>query len=215
MYVNPANRIDRAAGLAFAAARGFGLVIACDAGRPLASPLPFCLEGAEEPTPRLLFHVARPNPLAALAAKGGVWLVSVLGPDAYVSPDWYASADQVPTWLYTSVQLSGPVRAVPAAETLAHVDRLSAEFEQRLAPKPPWRSEKLTANRREALLKGIVAIAMQVETIEGSVKLNQQKSDADNVAIARALAQRDDVAARTIAARMTALRPHLDYDNAP
>jgi transcriptional regulator len=190
MYVNPANRIDRAASLAFAAARGFGLVIACDGGRPVASPLPFRLEDADAATPRLIFHVARPNPLGAIAAKGGNWLVSVLGPDAYVSPDWYASADQVPTWLYASVQLSGPVQA----------------------PKRPWVSDKMSAARRDALLTAITAIEMRVETIEGSAKLNQQKSDADHVAIARTLAQASDNAARTIAARMVALRPQLTYD---
>lgn len=212
MYVNPANRIDRAASLAFASARGFGLVIACDAGRPVASPLPFCLDGSDEATPRLLFHVARPNPLGALALKGGIWLVCVLGPDAYVSPDWYASADQVPTWLYASVQLSGPVRVVPAEQNLEHLDRLSAEFEGRLAPKPPWRSTKMTPSRREALLNAIVAMEMKVETIEGSAKLNQQKPDADNIAISAALQRQGDVAARMIAARMAALRPNLTYD---
>jgi transcriptional regulator len=212
MYVNPANRIDRAASLAFAAARGFGLVIACDGGRPVASPLPFRLEDADAATPRLIFHVARPNPLGAIAAKGGNWLVSVLGPDAYVSPDWYASADQVPTWLYASVQLSGPVQVVPAEQTRHHVDRLSAEFEGRLATKLPLVSDKMSAARRDALLTAITAIEMRVETIEGSAKLNQQKSDADHVAIARTLAQASDNAARTIAARMVALRPQLTYD---
>jgi transcriptional regulator len=50
--------------------------------------------------PKLEFHVARANPLGSMAEKGGTWLVAVQGHDAYVSPDWYASADQVPTWLY-------------------------------------------------------------------------------------------------------------------
>jgi transcriptional regulator len=212
MHVNPANRIDRAASLAFASARGFGLVIACDGGRPVASPLPFRLEEPDAVTPRLIFHVARPNALGEIAAKGGIWLVSVLGPDAYVSPDWYASADQVPTWLYASVQLSGPVQVVAPEHTRHHVDRLSAEFETRLAPKRPWVSDKMTAARRDALLKAITAIEMQVETIEGSAKFNQQKNDADHVAIARTLGRAPDDAARAIAARMVALRPHLIYD---
>jgi transcriptional regulator len=212
MYIHPANRLDRAASLAFASARGFGLVIACDGGRPVVSALPFRIEDAETATPKLLCHVARPNPLGELAAKGGVWLVTVLGPDAYVSPDWYASADQVPTWLYVSVQLSGPVRAVPAERTRAEVDGLSAEFEGRLAPKRPWRSDKMTPARRDALLKAIIAIEMQVESVDGSAKLNQQKPDADHVAIARALARQNDHSARAIAERMAALKPQLAYD---
>ncbi len=70
MYVHPAFRIDRAASLAFAAARGFGLVVACDGGQPAASPLPFRLDYANDGTPRLGFHVARNNPLAAPRRQG-------------------------------------------------------------------------------------------------------------------------------------------------
>ena len=35
------------------------------------------------------------------------WLMAVNGADAYVSPDWYVSPDQVPTWLYQAVHLTG------------------------------------------------------------------------------------------------------------
>ena len=39
MYAQPAFNVHRAVSLAFAAARGFGLVVACDRGRPVASLL--------------------------------------------------------------------------------------------------------------------------------------------------------------------------------
>jgi transcriptional regulator len=54
---------------------------------------------------------------------------------------------------------------------------------------------------------------MEVETVEGSFKLNQHKSDADNVAVADALAAQADPDAQVIASRMVALRPHLLYGN--
>ena len=42
MYVHPAFHVDRDASLAFAAARGFGLVVACDGGNgPLGHPRVF------------------------------------------------------------------------------------------------------------------------------------------------------------------------------
>ena len=159
----------------------------------------------------LAFHVARGNRLADLAASGGRWLVAVSGADAYVSPRWYASPDQVPTWLYQSVQLAGPVRVMSAAEQREHLDRLSAAFEARQAPAPPWTPDVVTPGRREALMRAIVAIEMTVESIDGSFKLNQHKSDADHTAVALALAGQDDAGARAIAAHMVALRPHLDY----
>jgi transcriptional regulator len=213
MYAQPAFRTHQAVALAFAAARGFGLVIACDGGRPVASPLPFLLIEKDGETPRLQFHVARGNPLAALAERGGTWLLAVQGPDTYISPDWYASEEQVPTWLYETVHLSGPVSVIPPAHMSAHLDALSAKFEGWLAPKPPWTVEKVSPGRREVLLKPIVGMEMKVESVEGSFKLNQHKSDADNVSVARALSHGDE-AARSIAERMVALRPQLDYDEA-
>jgi transcriptional regulator len=210
MYIHPAFRIDEAASLAFAATRGFGLVVAHADGRMVASPLPFYID--QEAGGRwLAFHVARANRLADVAASGGRWLVAVWGADAYVSPHWYASPDQVPTWLYESVQLAGPVRVMTAAEQRAHLDRLSATFEARQAPRPPWTVERLTPARREAFMHAIVAIEMTVESAEGSFKLNQHKSDADHAAIARALADQDDAGAGAIAARMMASRPQLAY----
>jgi len=209
MYMPTAFQVDRAASLAFAAARGFGLIAACHGGSPVASPLPFHLDYARDGSPRVAFHVARANPLAGLADKGGVWLMSVLGADAYVSPDWYASSDQVPTWLYQTVQLSGPVRPMAADALAQHLDDLAATFEGWLAPKPPWTAERVTPARRKQLMKAIVGIEMNVETVAGSFKLNQHKSDADQVSVTRALAAQDDTGSRTIAARMVALRPGL------
>jgi transcriptional regulator len=210
MYVNPAVKVHPAASLAFAAARGFGVVIACDAGRPTAAHLPFLVIEQDGKVPKLEFHVARANPLGAIAEKGGTWLVAVAGPDAYVSPDWYASADQVPTWLYEAVHLSGPVRVVPGGHTQGHTERLSATFERWL-PKPEWTLDKVSERRRQMLLNAIVAVEMTVETIEGNFKLNQHKGDEDHVAIATALAAQDDPSAQAIGKRMVALRPHLDY----
>ena len=213
MYAQPLFKTHPAVSLAFAAARGFGLVVACDGGRPVASPLPFLLIEKDGEMPRVQFHVARGNPLAALAEKGGTWLVAVQGPDTYISPDWYTSPDQVPTWLYETVHLSGPVSVIPAPHMPAHLDALSAEFEGWLMPKPPWTMAKVSPARREMLLKLIVGMEMKVETVEGSFKLNQNKTDADNVSVAQALSQGDE-AARAIAERMIALRPQLDYGQA-
>ena len=211
MYTPPMFKSDRAASLGFAQARGFGTVCAWNGNMPIASSLPFVLTLAGDGTPLAAFHVARSNPLLSLADAKASWLLAVNGADAYVSPHWYASPDQVPTWLYQAVHLSGPVRVMTGQELADHLDALSAKFESWLAPKPPWTIGEMTAGRREALKQAIVGLVMTVEGIEGSFKLNQHKSDADHVAIASALIQGHDEAAQTIAKQMVALRPHLDY----
>ena len=211
MFTRPFFEPDRAASLAFAAARGFGTVCACDGGKPVASALPFCLEYQRDGTPFVAFHVARGNALAALANGKSSWLLAVNGTDAYVSPHWYASPDQVPTWLYQAVHLSGPVRTMTGQELTDHLDALSAKFECWLAPKPPWTANEVATGRRQAMMQAIVGLVMTVEEIEGSFKLNQHKSEVDHVAIAAALAQQHDAAARAIGDQMVALRPQLNY----
>jgi transcriptional regulator len=207
MYTPPPFKSDRAASLAFAEARGFGTVCAFDGTKPIASLLPFYLNSADDGTPRALFHLARGNPLLKLADGTSSWLLAVNGADAYVSADWYVSADQVPTWLYQSVHLTGTVRQLSADELAVQVDTLSAKFESWLAPKKPWTSGKMTAARLEALKKAIVGLVMTVEVVEGSFKLNQHKSEVDYAAIANALGALRDAGSQQIAGLMRELRP--------
>ena len=207
MYTPPPFKSDRAASLAFAEARGFGTVCAFDGKKPIASLLPFYLSYADDGTPRALFHVARGNPLVKLADGTSSWLLAVNGADAYVSADWYVSADQVPTWLYQSVHLTGTVRTLAEDELAAQVDALSAKFEGWLAPKKPWTSAKVTAGRLEMLKKAIVGFVMTIEEVEGSFKLNQQKSEVDYAAVANALAAQGDAGSQQIAALMRGMRP--------
>jgi transcriptional regulator len=94
-----------------------------------------------------------------------------------------------------------------ADELVVQIDTLSAKFENRLAPKKPWTSAKMTAARLEALKKGIVGFSMQVEDCEGSFKLNQQKSEADYAAVANGLAVMPDHGSQTIAQLMREARP--------
>ncbi|MBR1280577.1 FMN-binding negative transcriptional regulator [Bradyrhizobium sp. AUGA SZCCT0177] len=207
MYTPPPFKPDRTASLAFAEARGFGLVCAWDGAKPIASPLPFYLGFADDGTPRALFHVARHNPLVKLAGGTSSWLLAVNGADAYVSPDWYVSPDQVPTWLYQAVHLTGTVRALSDDELAEQIETLSAKFENWLLPKKPWLSSKMTAGRLDAMKKAIVGLVMTVEEIEGSFKLNQHKSETDYAAISNALASQGDADAAEIAGLMRAARP--------
>jgi transcriptional regulator len=209
MYTPPMFKPDRAASLAFAQARGFGTVCAWDGAKPIASSLPFYLTSADDGTTHAAFHVARNNPLAKLADGKTSWLMTVNGADAYISADWYASLDQVPTWFYQAVHLNGTVRMQSDSELAPHLDALSAKFESWLAPKPPWTVSKVTAGRLDTLKKAIVGLVMSVDEVEGSFKLNQHKSDVDHLAVATALARQPEAAAQVLANEMRVLRPQL------
>jgi transcriptional regulator len=209
MYTPPPFKPDRAASLRFADARGFGTVCAWTGSRPIASSLPFYLSSADDGTPKVWFHLARGNPLLKLADGASSWLLAVNGADAYVSADFYVSSDQVPTWLYQAVHLTGPVRLLSEPELGVQIDALSAKFEGWLAPKQPWSSGKMTAGRLEAMKKAIVGAMMTVEDVEGSFKLNQHKSEADFVSVAGELAAQADTGSQQISHLMREIRPDV------
>jgi transcriptional regulator len=132
-------------------------------------------------------HLARSNLLAPALAQGfGATAVS-LATDAYISPDWYGSADQVPTWNYVSVEAEGPVRAMDDAGLVALLDDLSAQEEARLSPKRPWTRAKMSPGRFEAMTRAIVGARLTVERLEGTTKLGQNKTAAERSGVVEAL----------------------------
>jgi transcriptional regulator len=191
MYVPPIFKADDAKCWAFVEQRGFGSLIAIDDGFPIAAHVPLLVVRDGDKT-RIEMHLARANPLHAIIARAPNVLITVQGPDAYVSPDWYTSKDQVPTWNYIAVHMKGRARVLPDEAKWPHVDRLSDTFEARLAPKPIWKSSKMTQQKREMLIRAIVAIEIDVLSIDGSWKLAQTKTRSDRMEVARMLEWRGD-----------------------
>jgi transcriptional regulator len=163
-------------------------------GRPQVAHAPVLLEEG-----RLRFHLSRANPLAATLAARLRALAVVTGPQAYVSPDWYGLADQVPTWNYLSAEIEGPLRVLNASETTGLLDALSAAFEAPLAPKPAWTRAKLGPGRFEAMLAAIIGFELAVERLEGARKLSQNKPAAAQASLGAVLSAREDENSRWLA----------------
>ena len=177
MHSNPAfRRVSRDRNLEFAAQRGFG-VLAIDGASPLVSHIPFTLA---EDGAAIHAHLVRSNPIARqLQAKETAAVLAVSGPDGYISPDWYGAdaADQVPTWNYVAVHIRGTLRRRPDEMLRAHLDALSARFENELRPKPPWMPSKVSTDQLAKLMRSIMPVALSVESVDGTWKLNQNKDD--------------------------------------
>ena len=207
--LRPQFRIEQERALTFAAARGFGVIVAADDRGPRASHVPFVIERRDGRV-FVQIHLTAKNPLVELADGKRSFLLIVSGDDAYVSNDWYASADNVSTWLYEAVHLSGVAHLRDHGENRGHGDALLAASEARLS-KQPWDLTQMEPGKREAMLAGIRVIDLVVDEIEGQSKLNQHKSDADYVALVDRLAHAEETASRRLAEKMRALRPELEY----
>jgi transcriptional regulator len=171
---------DEAAMLAFVADVSFCTI--CIDG-PMVVHVPVVVRAPD----RILFHVARGN-RATASLDGARALLSCLGPDAYVSPDWYGTKEQVPTWNYVAVEAEGTLHRLDDEGLTALLDALSEAHEARLAPKPVWTRDKMSPSRFGAMLKAIVGFELRIETLRGTRKLGQHKNEAEREGAADGLA---------------------------
>ncbi len=200
MHPNPAFRQTPAArNLDFARTRGFGMLSVNGPDGPLAAHIPFLLSDAGD---TLDLHLARSNPLARAGLPAPA-LLSVSGPDSYISPDWYGIDDQVPTWNYVAVHLRGVLHPLPVETLRGHADALSARFEAELLPKKPWVSAKMSDGVMERMMRMILPFRMEITGVDGTWKLNQNKPEAVRLSAADALDTRGgETPAQTLARLM-------------
>jgi transcriptional regulator len=208
--LRPQFRIEESRALAFAADRGFGVIVAADERGPRGSHVPFVIQRRDDGV-IVQIHLTARNPLVELADGNRRFLLIVSSDDAYISNDWYSSRDNVSTWLYEAVHISGVAHLRERDENRGHGDALLAVSEARF-PKQPWELSRMEPAKRETMLASIRVIDLVVDQIEGQSKLNQHKSDADHVAIANQLGRAEETGSRRLAERMRALRPGLEYE---
>jgi transcriptional regulator len=202
MHPNPAFRqtpVDR--NIAFARARGFGILTVNGPDGPLAAHVPFLLN---DDASFAELHLARSNAIARAGLPAPA-LFAISGPDAYVSPDWYGPheevPDQVPTWNYVAVHLRGVLEPLPDEALRPHADALSAEHEGRIAGKRPWTSAKMSEGAMPRMMRMILPFRFRVLSVDGTWKLNQNKPPELRARAADALAK-GDAGAQAIAALM-------------
>jgi len=183
---------DRALHEALIEEVGFGMVFAQTADGPRVAHTPIVSTGDGA----VQFHLARGNALTRYLV-GQEALVLVNGPDAYVTPRWYADANTVPTWDYVALELQGPVRKMATEGLLAMLDAIAERHEERI-PGEPWTREQVDPGKIAGLVKGIVGFEMEVRAWRPTFKLSQNKSAEDRVAIADALAAHGSPALATL-----------------
>jgi transcriptional regulator len=166
----------------------------------LATMLPFAYEPSAGSRGALYGHVARNNDQWRKPARGES-LAIVRGPDAYVSPSWYAAKAEhgrvVPTWNYLTAHVYG--------ELLVHDDpawvedvvrRLTAKHEAARLASPgqhmPWSPDDAPRAFIEGQLRAIVGLELQITRIEAKAKLSQNRPVGDIAGIVDGLAARGD-----------------------
>ncbi|MCB2075047.1 MAG: FMN-binding negative transcriptional regulator [Novosphingobium sp.] len=183
MHPNPAFRHeDRAVLEAIVEEIGFGTVFAATPDGPRVGHAPLASTGDGA----LHFHLAHGNALTR-HLDGITALAVVNGPDAYVSPRWYSSRDQVPTWNYIAVELEGRVRRMDGDGLRGHIETLVDRQEAQVEGGERWSLDEIADAQFASLAKGIVGFEMEIQAWRATFKLSQNKSDEDRANVAAAL----------------------------
>jgi len=169
--------------------RAFATLLAQVAGTPEANHLPLHLAAASGPFGLLQGHVARANPVWRQAADSEV-LVVFHGPQAYVTPSWYATkhADgkAVPTWNYVVVHARGRLRAIDEpAWLLANLEALVARHEAGFAD--PWQISDAPPDYIDRMLAAIVGIEIEITDLKGKWKTSQNQPAINRAGVAAGL----------------------------
>jgi transcriptional regulator len=170
----------------------------------IATPLPLLLDPAPAPYGTLLGHVAKANPQWQRSAGEVDALAMFMGPDAYITPSWYATKREtgkvVPTWNYVAVHAYGRVEFYSDPDRLlALVTRLTGHHE---APRAtPWAVSDAPADFIQSQLKGIVGLELRITRLEGKWKMSQNRVAADRTGVVEGLrAEGGEDVANTVAA---------------
>lgn len=175
---------------------GFGLLIVADEQGIEANHVPFYLNRAEDGSLGTLeCHVARKNPVWQRVEQAASVLVVFQGPDAYVSPSWYATKAEtgrvVPTWNYLAVHAEGVAKPVQDPAWLKqHLSRLT---DQQESGRPdPWAVSDAPADFTDQLMQAIVGIEIRIETLTGKRKASQNQPERNREGVRKGLAEAGD-----------------------
>jgi transcriptional regulator len=202
MYVPPLFRDDEQTSLhaTIRAAPLANLVTMTSEGL-LSSPLPLFLVGDEGGHGVLYGHLARANPQWKYPPLGEAMGI-FMGPDAYVSPSWYATKREtgkvVPTWNYVTVHAYGQVEFFDDPDRLLEIVTRLTNFQEGVRA-DPWAVSDAPADFVSAQLRGIVGLRLPISRIEGKRKMSQNRSAADRAGVIKGLAESERPGDRDVA----------------
>lgn len=142
---------------------------------------------------KLYGHIARVNPLSKIAASAQPAVTAIFnGPNAYVTPAWYPSKKEtgkvVPTWNYAVVHAQGSVKLIDDAQWLRnHVAQMTNIHEPTY--QSDWKLDDAPEEYVQMMLKAIIGIEIDVQSLVGKFKLSQNRPPEDYTAVVEQLAQ--------------------------
>lgn len=156
------------------------------------------LEETDDDSIVLVSHFGRPDEVAHELGQHEV-LVIVQGPHGYISPNWYAEGDFIPTWNHVTAHLYGTPEILSDDENFRILGDLVDHFEERM-PTPV--SLDIDEQKARRVARGTVGLRIRVTRFDARAKLSQNKAPEVREAIMAALEGDGPYASPDLAAEM-------------
>lgn len=173
----------------------FGILFSMAGDEPIATHLPFMVD---RPSGMLVAHMARANPHWK-TLEGAAAMVVFQGPHDYISPSWYASDGNVPTWNYAAVHVYGRPQLVHDLGEIGAMVTELMEYHEAAMPCPAAVPDSYLTDSK---LGAVIGLRMPITRMEGKFKFNQNKSLDDQQSVIAKLDQRNDPDSVAMAAIM-------------
>jgi transcriptional regulator len=210
VYVPPLFAMgEEAEVMAFCSAHPFALLVTHGRQGLFATHLPVILKREATAGAAFFGHIARANPHWQNTDSGAEALLVFSGPQAYVTPSWYATkketAKVVPTWNYASVHVRGhvfwPHDGDFLRENLADLtDRHEAGREH------PWAMADAPDDFLAMQMRAIVGMRFAVSSFDAKMKMSQNRPAADVDGVIAGLAASEEAGDAAVADLVAARR---------
>jgi len=174
-----------------------------------ANHVPLHLELDRGGLGRLQGHIARANPLANGLDEDMDVLAIFHGPQAYISPSWYATKAEtgkvVPTWNYVAVHGYGILRKIDDPAWILGTLETLTECNESSLPEP-WKVSDAPQEFTERLLSQIVGIEMEITHLTGKWKVSQNQPAVNQESVIKGLRDAGDAGATEMAALVDGYR---------
>ncbi|WP_018181525.1 FMN-binding negative transcriptional regulator [Kaistia granuli] len=210
MYQPPHFREDRLEVMhGLMRAQPLAMLVTAGEGGLMANLVPFLIDPDQGEFGLLRAHLAKANDQLNALRAGAEAMVLFQGPNAYVTPNWYASKAEnhkvVPTWNYVTVHAWGTPRVLESTEWLRQQVGELTDVSERVHARP-WSVDDAPEPFVAGQLKGIVGLEIPIARIEGKWKVSQNRSLADRHGVVDGLT-RDRSDARDMAALVAERMP--------
>ena len=205
MYIHPLNKWeDEPEIVDFVRKNAFATLISQVDGKPWATHLPFVLGKNISGEAVLSGHMAKANPQWKSISEKDDVLVIFQGSHAYISSSWY-NHENVPTWNYLAVHVSGKIRLIEGQELMDHLKSLTDTYEEGRPNRV--RVETMSESYVAGQLRALAGFEIKIEEVKGSAKLSQNRDDVNYHHIVEKLEESQFPLDKEVASEMKKRRP--------